>query len=244
VSAIDDIKTEAQQLLARGVKFLNETKEPINLANFRLEYEPWYTQAHALIIQVVPERAEAFRDAYRPKRPKEITYDTYGINDFMLGLVITRGGRPVFNTFHAFLAKLMAQVGILRAAVDTLPSMLRDIRTVLRAELFDNDIAAALELAKKKHLRSAGVVCGVVLEGHLKSVADRRGITFTKKHLTISDLNDRLKTEKVYDVPMWRFIQRLADIRNLCGHAGEREPTAHEVEVLLNGTDKVIKEVW
>ncbi|HEY6729754.1 MAG TPA: hypothetical protein VI039_01885 [Solirubrobacterales bacterium] len=45
------------------------------------------------------------------------------------------------------------------------------------------------------------------------------------------------------DVPRWREIQRLGDIRNLCGHAAEREPTAEEVEELIAGTEKVVTSI-
>ena len=114
---------------------------------------------------------------------------------------------------------------------------------MLQAELLDSDLAAARELKKAKHLRSAGVISGVILESHLKSVATRHSVTITKKNPTISDLNDLLKNGGVYDVPLWRLLQRLGDIRNLCCHSKERDPREDEVEDLLIGTDKILKEV-
>jgi hypothetical protein len=109
--------------------------------------------------------------------------------------------------------------------------------------LIDDDIEAAKELVKSGHLRSAGVVCGVVLEAHLKSVAARHNIKFRKKRPTVSDYNDTLK-DRVYDTPTWRFIQRLGDIRNLCAHAGDRDPTRDEVNDLIAGTEKIVKEIY
>lgn len=50
--------------------------------------------------------------------------------------------------------------------------------------------------------------------------------------------------EKVYDIVNWRFIQHLGDIRNLCDHNKDREPTKEEVEELINGTEKVIKTIF
>jgi hypothetical protein len=47
----------------------------------------------------------------------------------------------------------------------------------------------------------------------------------TKKEPTISDLNDALKGANVIDTPDWRFIQNLADLRNLCDHNKTTEPT-------------------
>ena len=108
----------------------------------------------------------------------------------------------------------------------------------------DSDIASAKELSRAGHLRAAGVVCGVVLENHLQMVAEHHQITSRKKNIAISDANDTLKEKAVYDVPIWRLIQRLADIRNLCAHSKEREPSPGEVDDLIIGTEKVIKEVF
>jgi hypothetical protein len=80
----------------------------------------------------------------------------------------------------------MLQLGIVKSASESAKSKLRDINTVLRTELLDSDVECAKELLKKKHIRSAGVICGVVLESHLESVCDRRSIKFRKKDLTIS----------------------------------------------------------
>ena len=57
-------------------------------------------------------------------------------------------------------------------------------------------------------------------------------------------MNDTLKNATVIDVPVWRNLQRLADIRNLCSHAKDREPTRDEVEELISGAQKVIKTLF
>jgi len=46
------------------------------------------------------------------------------------------------------------------------------------------------------------------------------------------------------DVANWRWIQRLGDIRNLCAHAKDREPTKDEVLELVNGVEKCIKTIF
>jgi hypothetical protein len=158
--------------------------------------------------------------------------------------VVKRGGSPIFDTEQAYNVKLIKQLGILNAAINAAPSVLYDIRAVVRAEFMDSDIDSAKELIKAGHLRSAGVVCGVVLEKHLREIGVRHSIKFRKKDVTISDANDELKKNSIIDVPMWRLIQRLADIRNLCAHSKERDPKKDEVEDLIIGTEKVIKEVF
>ena len=213
------------------------------LGEFAPRYEIWYSKALSAVTQIAPLRLTEFKEAYRHEKRKEITYDTYTISDFLLGLRIKFHGELTFNPIQAFGVKFLRQVSIVAAAIHLAPSVLRDIKAILRAELFDSDLDAARALLKAQHLRSAGVVCGVILEAHLKGCCAVHLIKITKKSPGISDLNDLLKEAGVYDVPMWRLVQRLADIRNLCGHKKERDPKPDEVEDLISGTNKVIKEV-
>ncbi len=69
-------------------------------------------------------------------------------------------------------------------------------------------------------------------------------IPIRKKDPTIADLNDPLKQKGVYDVPMWRKIQLLGDIRNLCTHKKTSEPTDEQVDELIAGVNSVIKNVF
>jgi hypothetical protein len=91
--------------------------------------------------------------------------------------------------------------------------------------------------------RAAGALAGVVLERHLQRVAANRQVKVAKKNPTIADLNDPLRSAGVYDVPTWRKIQHLADLRNLCSHQKDREPTADEVADLIAGVKSVVSNV-
>ena len=245
MAKIVQIVKELDSLLAVGAKLLQEgCGEDVRLTDFVLRYESWYTKALSAITMVTPERAADFRDAYRVDHRKDINCATYTINDYLTNLVVRRGREPTFDTSLVFASKMLWQLGIVQAAVDIAPTVLRDIRTELRAELLDSDLDAASELQRAGYLRPAGVLCGVALESHLRSVADRHSVSIKKKNPTIGDYNDALKEAKVYDTPTWRLIQRLADIRNLCGHSKDREPTGDEVHDLISGTGKIVKEVF
>ena len=61
------------------------------------------------------------------------------------------------------------------------------------ADLFDSELDAAEALAKKKFLRGAGAMAGVVLEKHLRQVCSNHSVKISKKAPTINDLNDLLK---------------------------------------------------
>ena len=111
------------------------------------------------------------------------------------------------------------------------------------AELQDEELKTASQLVEIS-LRAAGAVAGVVLEGHLQRVATNHGVGISKRNPTIADLNDPLKADGVYDLPTWRKIQHLADIRNYCDHKKEREPKEDEVKELIAGTDAIIKTIF
>ena len=152
-------------------------------------------------------------------------------------------GEQVFDAGAVALTKLQSQVDIVGSGIERLDSALTDITGIIEAELLDDELSVARELHKTKHLRSAGVVAGVVLERHLKRLVANHQVTF-RKVPQITSLNDALKAAKIYDVPQWRRIQALGDLRNLCAHHGDREPTGDEVIELITGVEKVTKTVW
>lgn len=136
------------------------------------------------------------------------------------------------------------RLSILKSAEKRFESALFDIREILQADLFDSELGAARELAKNGFFRAGGAVAGVVLEKHLGHVCGQHGLTSKKSHPTISDFYQLLKEKEVIDTPKWRFIQHLGDIRNLCDHGKDREPTKEDVLEMVEGVEKVIKTVF
>jgi len=156
---------------------------------------------------------------------------------------IVRDFVTVIDSKAAF-SKFQQQIDILKSAERKFESSLFDIKQIIQSDLFDSELDAAKELLKKGFLRGSGAICGVVLERHLKQVATNHMVTIKKPNPGISDLNELLKKENVIDIPNWRFIQHLVDIRNLCDHNKEREPKKEEIDDIINGVDKVIKTIF
>jgi len=96
----------------------------------------------------------------------------------------------------------------------------------------------------KVSARAAGALVGVVIEGHLQKVATAHGVKLAKKNPTIADLNDSLKSAGVIDTPIWRKISYLADLRNLCSHKKDVNPTVEQVAELIQGADWLTKNVF
>ncbi len=217
-----------------------------DLPDFESSYQKWYSKAQAVVKQVMPDRLSDFSSYYEyPRARKEIDYQNYMIRDYLQGLRVTRrGGAEVVVDKSAAIPEFRQQLSIVVAAKEALSSKLMDLTAILQADLFDSEVESAAALAQAGFNRAAGAICGVVIEKHLQFVCDTHGITSRKKTPGISDLSQILRDADVTTVPQWRFIQHLADIRNVCDHAKGREPTKDEIDDLVVGTRKVLKTVF
>ena len=213
------------------------------LPSFRDEYQSWYSEAKALIRQLLPDRLSDFTRYYeKPRSRKSITFENYTIEDYLQGLTVSRGTSTIVGP-HAAIPCFYQQLSLVKSARGRFQSSLFDIRQLAQADLFDSELDAAKELAKNKFTRAAGALAGVVLERHLKEVSGNHGLTLRKKAPQISDLNDALKDANVIDIPQWRSIQHLGDLRNLCAHDKESDPTLDQIEDLLAGVAKVTETI-
>lgn len=193
----------------------------------------------------MPDRLSDFVRLYeKPKSRKDIRYENYRIEDYFQGLTVTNTWNEKIVGPDAAIPHFRQQLAIEQAVKGRFESSLFDIRQLVQGDLFDSELEAAKELAKHKFIRAAGAVAGVVLERHLAQVCENHNVTISKKAPSISDLNNALKVGAVIDVPDWRFVQHLADIRNLCDHNKKLEPTAEQVDDLILGVTKVVKTLY
>lgn len=251
----DDLKKEIKDLINEGIRHYNaiiiyekialgkpldDEKEAHNEISFFVKnYEKWYTASLRLIKTILPEREKDFVILYRDDKRKAINWQNYTISDAL------QGKQTANDTFHPgnAIRKMLQQVGMLKACLDSFDKKIYDIQVILQADIFDSEIGSAQHLLKMGFLRAAGAICGVVIENHLSTVCISRNITIKKKSPSIADYNDSLK-DVAYDTIEWRRIQRLGDLRNLCDHKKDREPTKDEVEELISGTERLIKNIF
>lgn len=222
----------------------NEARK--SLPPFTVDYQHWYSEAKALIKQLLPDRLSDFVCFYeKPKARKNTTCDNYVVEDCLHGLTLTRPpfGERIVGP-EAAIPKFRQQLAIVRSAQARFESSLFDIRQLVQADLLDSELDAAEVLRKNKFTRAAGALAGVVLEKHLAQVCDNHGVKIAKKDPAISDFNDALKVANTVDIPQWRFIQRLGDIRNLCDHNKAKEPTPDQVNDLIDGVKKLTKTLF
>lgn len=247
MSAQEQIKNELKSLIQQQDSLLSllNKLESAQILAFGTAYQAWYTRAVALVRSLAPDRLDEFVAYYRldPKR-KTLHAGTYVIQDYVNGYgpVADYTGAKPFDEKNLTSIRLVNQFQILESIQSRIDSVISDVKGALLAELEDKELDAARKL-KTVSLRAAGALAGVVLERHLQRVAEGHGVVVKKKDPTIADLNEPLKQQSVYGVPVWRKIQYLADIRNLCAHKKSDEPTEEQVSELIDGVNAIIKTV-
>jgi hypothetical protein len=211
---------------------------------FRYDYHSWYTKALKAVASLAPDRYPEFRGYYEiDTKRKLLGYGTYVIQDYLKGVRPSALRFPDFDTREQVVTCLLNQLAILNAIEGRVDSVLANIETELYAEIQDSEIVIAKQLMKVS-LRAAGALVGVLIEGHLQKVAVSHKIKIGKKNPTISDLNDPLKAASVIDTPAWRKITFLADLRNICSHKKDTEPTKEQVDELIQGAEWVTKNIY
>jgi len=219
-----------------------EVLKKITPLDFNRNYEQWYSESFQVIKQLIPHRLDDFKMLYKNDKRKNLEYLNYTVSDYLIN-VVRKIGEDIIVDSSAAYPKFIQQLDILNSAEKRLESSLFDIKQLMQVDLFDSELDSSRELLKKGFLRSAGAIAGVLIEKHLGQVVQNHNISITKKNPTIANYNELLKSNDVYDIPNWRFIQRLTDLRNLCDHFKDREPTKEEISELLDGTDKIMKTI-
>ena len=245
----EELKRELQELIKQATELTNlaaAAKDAAGIVEFGMEYQNWYTRAIKIVEILAPDRLVEFISYYQidPKR-KSTNAQNYVIQDFIMGrrarTLVSTG--PLWNINNRTTIRVYNQLQILQSLETRIDSVLSDVQGSLLSELQDKELATAEELLKV-NVRAAGSLAGVVLENHLQKVMQNHHVTASKKSPTISEMNNLLKSNEIYDLPTWKKVEYLGSIRNLCSHKKEREPKKEEVEELIAGVNKVIKETY
>ncbi|GJL66309.1 MAG: hypothetical protein NPIRA05_12800 [Nitrospirales bacterium] len=239
-----EVKKELDALLEETPELFKLCTKVDDILAFGTKYQNWYTRATKLIELLGSDRVDEFRTYYRrDTKRKNIDALNYVIQDYIAGIGAYRDNdKPLWDIHQIVTIRVYNQVQILASLKSRLGSVLADVRGHLLAEIEDEELDAARKLLKV-NLRAAGAVAGVVIESHLQRIAVNHSLKVSKKDPTIADLNDPLKHKGIYDLPTWRKIQHLADLRNLCDHKKSREPTEQEVVELISGVASLVKNI-
>jgi hypothetical protein len=268
MTSTEQIKAELKRLSNQGVNLFNAMQVeqfPENMEHhftnvlkkdyqgfvntlpvFTQAYQAWYSTAQAVIKQFLPGRLADFTGLYeQPKGRKEIRADNYVIEDYLKKVVITAGfDKKIVASPADAIPVFQQQINILNSVYESLDIVLFRMEQLLQSALLDQELLSARQLAKSQFLRSAGAICGIVLENHLDQLCGIHQIKVPKKNMIIKDYNDLLKKHEIYQFETWRFIQHLGELWLLCCRNKKEMPSVEEANDLIDGTEKIIKTVF
>lgn len=239
----EQLKAELAELVKNGREILTGLFDGEGDGGFYFTYQAWYTTALGAVRSLASDRLEEFRRYYEPDpKRKSLGYGDYVIQDYVKGVVPSRMAYPDFDSREQAGRGVLNQIAILESINCRIDSVLGDMEAHLQADMQDAELETASKLVGVSP-RAAGALAGVVLERHLQTVAQSRGVRISKRHPTIGDLNEPLKQSGSYDTPTWRKISYLGDLRNLCSHKKTQEPSAEQARELIEGVNWAIKNV-
>jgi len=230
----DDIRKEMESLIAEGEK-LDQYLNKGEVGKFLANYQQWYTKSLESVRQLIPNRLDDFKIIYKNEKRKSTAYTERDISQYLSGDMIPE---------HYIALKILQQRNILISACERLDSILYEIKDIVQADIFDSELESARFLMRQGFLRASGAICGVLIEKHFETVLSNHNLKISKKDPGINDYNEILKNAGIIKTEMWRFIQRMGDLRNLCDHNKKQEPSKENVADLIDGTDKIIKTIY
>jgi hypothetical protein len=238
---IENIADVAKLLLFLEGKLKKEIHKEIS---FQTEFQIWYSKAIKLVETFGKERLLEFKSYYEidPKR-KSMVYGTYVIQDFLKGVMPNTSCYSDFDAKGETIKNIYNQFTILNAIFERFDTVLYDVQSELLNELQELELKNAKSLLKI-NIRASGVIAGVILENHLAKVVENHDLKIPKKNSTLSDFNECLKNQNIYNTTTWKKILYLGDLRNICAHKKDKDPTVDQVEELLEGVNWAMKNIY
>ena len=220
-------------------KLPKERKKKLSGMDVVAAYKPWYDKSRIVISQLLPEKRDEFKSycQYPLIRGDHVGFSRR-LDESLRNHVTGEDATGLLSGYHL----LEAQCEILEQAKLSFDLSLAKSQQALQADLLDSVLCAARDFYKKGDLRAAGTMAGVVLEQHLRIVLKAHSVRMRKKNISINDYSLMLKDKDIAEFPVWRTVQRLGNLQELCRRADE--PKKEDVEELINGVDKIIKTLF
>ena len=115
---------------------------------------------------------------------------------------------------------------------------LRTIRSLVHAELFDDELEQARELQASGFKAAAAVVAGVVLETTLRKLCGDMGIPVAK----LDRMNADLAKAGLYDKLVQKRVTVLADIRNKAAHGDTAGFNDDDVKGMITDVERFVSD--
>lgn len=110
------------------------------------------------------------------------------------------------------------------------------VKSLVQAEVFDDELEQAQELLKAGYAAAAAVIAGTVLETAVRNLCEQHSITQGK----LDKMNADLAKAGAYNVLKQKQITAYAGTRNSAAHGKVSEFNKDDVEDLIKGAERFI----
>ena len=117
----------------------------------------------------------------------------------------------------------------LAAKDDYFGGYFESIKSLVQADVFNNELEQAKELLDKEFYVASAVIAGTVLETHLHELCKKNNIDTGK----LNKMNDDLARKGIYNSIIQKQIVALAAIRNSAAHGKKEEFTKDNVKNMI-----------
>ena len=242
------IEYDANHLKKYGEETQEKAKEAVKNIEFpKIAYHTWYDKACSIVRIFSPRRLEEFERFYTGdktiKKVEDLNDITAGVTHYLQDIFFTQNGKKNYF-FDTFVLGVNAQRRILTSIFENIDNPLFNMESDIQYGIYESEMDIARELKEQGFLRAAGSIAGVVLEVHLKQVVINRNIPLDddKKNM-MSDYNNMLKRNGVYNKITSSLIKTCNDIRNKCVHPDKDDPTDGEISTIISTAERIIGEI-
>lgn len=176
------------------------------------EFTKWSTKAKQLISSVCGGASEYFKMLERAAAPSMV--------------------RTNFEHLERMLAVVSA------AAEDFEAGYLTSVKSLIRAEVFTDELEQAEVLLSSGYAGAAAVIAGAVIETRIRQLCSDHGIHYPENasRPSLNRMNDDLARSDVYNASVKKQVTWISSIRNSAAHGQTAEYTEDDVRSMIVAT--------
>jgi hypothetical protein len=217
-----------------------EGPERLAFPHLTIKYEIWYTKALRVVQLLVPERLEDFVSAYKKENSDGVSYSSYTIQDYLLGIKGNHSPKAELNPELLFQRLILRQVGILSSALQDKPVPEETPGSLPEVELYNRELDKAQKLFGMGKKLPAGIIAGVILESYLKWLWKKRNLRIDANQYSLREINDFLLRFESYQHSTAFRIKELISLAESCLDPQKKNPSKSEIEDLIARVRKVL----
>ena len=127
-----------------------------------------------------------------------------------------------------------SRLAIFQAAKEDYDCGLTDLRALISADVFSDELEQAEELLTANYKTPAAVVAGTVLESTIRSLCGKHGIQ-NDRRIKLDTMNSELAKASEYNKAKADQVRAWAKIRNSAAHGHPNEFTEMDVKLMIEG---------